>query len=574
MNPPNSDALIGRIYDTLLDPGDWTLLLESLASWSDADAQAAATEAVFQEEAGRLIGHLERAVRSNAYLHQVEDQNLLLGSLYQNMPWPMLMLAQDLSVVSCNPVAQRALTGDGPLQLLPQGRLRLEDNQLQQELRKIVSLSGGRHPQILTSSVGAWTLLCVPFGKSDAQGDVARVRTIVWVLSSQHVVVPSPEALRSVFRLSNAESRLLHLLCKVGNLNQCAGLLSVSTHTVRAQLKSAMAKVGVNSQVQLVSQAMGHGVLQTMEPPPEQAVENTMTLPDGRVLSWYEYGHPRGRPVLALENIGSSIPDHAVHDHWYRQHKLRVIVVIRPGYGLSTAKPNFQFRDLAPDLRALCLHLRIERPAMAGYCCGGAYALCAAALDPELFDRIGLLASTVPIEHFELHKLDRLHRMFLQLFRRDPRLFVLIGRLALRGVQRSPEKYFRYLAKGLKDRDHELLTDPDILQQIIRQQRLRHFQGARMVIEEYLNLQRPWGVDLAQVRVPTLIWHGEDDAIISLGSARSMAACIPGAEFKALPGHGRFMVFDVWREFVARLLGLPDEAGRSRAQPALTASAS
>ena len=142
MNPPNSDTLIGRIYDTLLDPGDWTLLLESLASWSDADAQAAATEAVFQEEAGRLIGHLERAVRSNAYLHQVEDQNLLLGSLYQNMPWPMLMLAQDLSVVSCNPVAQRALTGDGPLQLLPEGRLRFEDNQLQQELRKIVSLSG------------------------------------------------------------------------------------------------------------------------------------------------------------------------------------------------------------------------------------------------------------------------------------------------------------------------------------------------------------------------------------------------------------------------------------------------
>ena len=95
-----------------------------------------------------------------------------------------------------------------------------------------------------------------------------------------------------------------------------------------------------------------------------------------------------------------------------------------------------------------------------------------------------------------------------------------------------------------------------------------------MVIEEYLNLQRPWGVDLAQIRVPTLIWHGEDDAIISLGSARSMAACIPGAEFKALPGHGRFMVFDVWREFVARLLGLPDEAGRSRTRPALTASTS
>jgi pimeloyl-ACP methyl ester carboxylesterase/DNA-binding CsgD family transcriptional regulator len=572
MNLPTSDALIGRIYDTLLDPGDWTQLLESLADWSGADAQASQSDAGFQEEAGKLIGHLERAVRGNAYLHMVEDQNQLLGSLYQNMPWPMLMLAQDLSVVSCNPVARKVLNGASPLQLLPEGRLSFQDGQLQQDLRKVISMAGGRHPQILTSTMAALTLLCVPFGKSDAQGDISRIRTIVWVLASQHVVVPSPESLRSVFRLSNAESRLLHLLCKVGNLNQCAGLLSVSTHTVRAQLKSAMAKVGVNSQVQLVSQAMGHGVLQATEPSPDQAAENTMTLPDGRILSWYEYGHPRGRPVLALENIGSSIPDHALHDLWYRQHKLRVIVVVRPGYGLSTARPNFQFRDLAPDLRALCQQLRIERPIMASYCCGGSYALCAAALDPELFERIGLLASTVPIEHFELHKLDRLHRMFLQLFRRDPRLFVLIGRLALRGVQRSPEKYFRYLAKGLKDRDHELLTDPEILQQIIRQQRLRHFQGSRMVIEEYLNLQRPWGVDLAQIRVPTLIWHGEDDAIISIGSARSMAACIPGAAFRALPGHGRFMVFDVWREFIAELLGLADGTLRKDTRPALAAA--
>jgi pimeloyl-ACP methyl ester carboxylesterase/DNA-binding CsgD family transcriptional regulator len=572
MNPPTPDVLIGRIYDTLLEPGDWTQLLESLSDWSGADVQATRSDAGFQEEADKLIGHLERAVRGNAYLHMVEDQNQLLGSLYQNMPWPMLMLAQDLTVVSCNPVAHRTLTGEGSLQLLPEGRLRFRDSQLQQDLRKVLSMAGGRQPQILTSSMEALTLLCVPFGKSDAQGDISRIRTIVWILSSQHIVVPSPESLRSVFHLSNAESRLLHLLCKVGNLSQCAGLLSVSTHTVRAQLKSAMAKVGVNSQVQLVSRAMGHGVLQATEPSGEHALENTMSLPDGRVLSWYEYGHPRGRPILALENIGSSVPDHAAHDDWYRQHKLRVIVVIRPGYGLSTARPNFQFRDLAPDLRALCQHLRIERPTVASYCCGGSYALCAAALDPELFDRVGLLASTVPIEHFELHKLDRLHRMFLQLFRRDPRLFVLIGRLALRGVERSPEKYFRYLANGLGDRDRQLLLNPEILQQIVRQQKLRHFQGARMVIEEYLNLQHPWGIDLAHIRVPTLIWHGADDAIISAGSAQSMAARIPGAVFKTLPGHGHFMVFDVWREFVAELLGLPERSGQaaiSRRDPSL-----
>ena len=50
-----------------------------------------------------------------------------------------------------------------------------------------------------------------------------------------------------------------------------------------------------------------------------------------------------------------------------------------------------EFRDFGPDIRALCHHLGLQRPPMAAYCGGGPYALCAAALHPDLFDRLGLL---------------------------------------------------------------------------------------------------------------------------------------------------------------------------------------
>lgn len=557
MDPSKRDALIGRIYDTLLEPGDWTELLEVVSEWIGSPQKATLPSVSAEIEVNGLIAHMERAVRGSSHLHTLEDQNALLDHVHQSMPWPMLMLDQEMRVVSCNPIAQKTLSDTAPLRIQADGRLSFNDNHLKQELRAVLSMVRGRQPQILTSPTDALTILCIPFGKSDAAGEVSRVRMIVWVLSSQHVVVLSPEALQSIFHISQAEGRLLHLLCKVGNLNQCATLLNVSTHTVRAQLKSTMAKIGVNSQVQLVSQAMGHSLLHTGTSTQVQTSEYTMTLSDERVLSWYEYGDAKGRPVLTLENIGSSIPDHSQFDAWYRKQKLRVIVVVRPGYGLSTAKANFQFRDLAADLKALCQHLKLERPVMAAYCCGSAYALCAAAQDNSLFERIGVLGSTVPIENFELDKLDRLHRMFLQLFRRDPRLFVLIGKLALRGVQHSPEKYFRYLAKGLSKKDRAHIDDPNILQTIIRQMRLRHFQGARMQIEEYVNLQRPWGVDLGNIRIPTLIWHGEDDAIISAGSARSMAAGIPNAEFRSLPDQGHFLVFDLWQDFITALLALP-----------------
>ena len=182
--------------------------------------------------------------------------------------------------------------------------------------------------------------------------------------------------------------------------------------------------------------------------------------------------------------------------------------------------------------------------------------MCAAALYPDIFDRLGLLASTVPIEHFELDKLDPLHNMFLRLFRRDPRLFVLVGRLGIRGVQKAPEKFFAMIAKGLCDQDKAVLANPDLLQRTITCMRRSHFQGARIMIDEYLRMQHPWQVDLSKITMPVMQWHGEDDRIISIGSARGLANELPGVRFRSFPGLGRFMVYPMWKEFLTELLEL------------------
>lgn len=556
----SKDQLIGKIYDTALSPGDWIDLLEPISLWSqDQLGSDTSVGPHAPEEVEHLIAHLERAVRNSTYLHVLEDHSRLLHTVYNNMPWPMLMLDAEMQVVDANAAARQTLAADAPITLLEDGGLQFRDRALRHELARVIGMQAGRERRLINSAGDAVSLLCLPVEKSDAPGEISRVRAIVWVLAGQHRVVPPAESLQAVYGLTPAEGRLLNLLCKVGSLGQCAELLAVSIHTARSQMKAIMAKANVSSQIQLVSQAMAHSLLQSAGLPLVQqgAQERVMSLPDNRVLSWYEYGDPRGRPVLTLENLGSSIPDHERFQAWYREQGLRVILVVRPGYGISTARPEMQFRDLAADLRALCTHLGLVRPAMAAYCCGGAYALCAAALDPELFERIGVMSGTVPIEHFELDKLDWMHSLFLRLFQRDPRLFVLVGRLALRGVNRAPEKYFSRLAKSLGGRDRELLEQPDILERVIRQMRLRQFQGAAVQIEEYLRLQHPWGVNLADIRVPLTIWHGEDDRAISIGSARALAATMPQARFKALPGQGHFMVYDFWREFLSELLQLP-----------------
>ncbi|MEO1891812.1 MAG: alpha/beta hydrolase, partial [Alcanivorax sp.] len=78
--------------------------------------------------------------------------------------------------------------------------------------------------------------------------------------------------------------------------------------------------------------------------------------------------------------------------------------------------------------------------------------------------------------------------------------------------------------------------------------------------------------DLKQIKVPILHWHGEDDRIISIGSARGLAGDLPNARFRSFPGLGRFMIYKVWREFLTELLELPAEPAPGLRQVAATAA--
>ena len=121
MNNDN-DALIGKIYETALSPGDWVELLDTIAGWTDAqlgDALPAGGMAPASEcgQVESLVAHLERAVRSSSYMHALEDRSNVLNAMYNQMPWPMLMLGEGLEVLEYNPVALQVLAA-GPVRLV------------------------------------------------------------------------------------------------------------------------------------------------------------------------------------------------------------------------------------------------------------------------------------------------------------------------------------------------------------------------------------------------------------------------------------------------------------------------
>lgn len=117
----DNDALIGKIYETALSPGDWVELLDTIASWTEEKGNVSANDSALaakptsrSEEVEGLITHLERAVRSSSYMHALEDRTNMLNAMYNQMPWPMLMLGDQLKVLESNPVAHQVLA-EGPV---------------------------------------------------------------------------------------------------------------------------------------------------------------------------------------------------------------------------------------------------------------------------------------------------------------------------------------------------------------------------------------------------------------------------------------------------------------------------
>lgn len=72
---------------------------------------------------------------------------------------------------------------------------------------------------------------------------------------------------------------------------------------------------------------------------------------------------------------------------------------------------------------------------------------------------------------------------------------------------------------------------------------------------------------LAEVRVPTLVIHGENDPLIHVDGGRETAAAIPGAELMVIEGMGHDLPRAVWPEVVDAILALVHRAERARSIP-------
>jgi len=297
----------------------------------------------------------------------------------------------------------------------------------------------------------------------------------------------------------------------------------------------------------------------------------SIVLPDGRRLAYAECGDPNRDPVFLFHGLpGSRLqrhPDTAMC------RDARLISVDRPGFGASDAQPNRRILDWPRDVAHLADHLGLDRFAVVAWSGGGPFGLACAYALPERVRSVVLTCSIAPLDDPRNFKgMATSNWLLFQCAKHAPFLLSLpVGMLAAVASWNGAWRLDGMKATLGKE-DCALLEIDALREVMLADMTAALCQGYGAARREVFLLGRDWGFDLADVRPPVTILHGDDDPITPPSMARSLAERLPCSRLVLRRGEGHFLLFRHWRA-VLRMALNPRIGGARRRRSAIRAAA-
>ncbi len=287
----------------------------------------------------------------------------------------------------------------------------------------------------------------------------------------------------------------------------------------------------------------------------------TLSLREGRRLGFAEFGSPGGRPVLHFHGSSSSRLERPPSESMLGEIDVRLIVVERPGYGLSDFAPR-RILDWADDIRDLADHLGLDRFWVEGYSAGGPYALACASRMPGRVIAGALVSSAAPMGRpGAFDGLPLPNRLLAAAARWAPWLVGPIRRVMRRLMLEDVGTSIRRMMSGIPASDAAALRAPETARMFAEAVREGLRRGSEGVAYDDVLIHRPWGFDPTTVRCRIDLWQGDADVNVPPSAAGYLEARLPCARLTMLRGAGHFFIFERWRDILLALVEGPDEVG-------------
>jgi pimeloyl-ACP methyl ester carboxylesterase len=280
----------------------------------------------------------------------------------------------------------------------------------------------------------------------------------------------------------------------------------------------------------------------------EPRAEGRFDLADGRRLGYAEYGDPSGPVVLWFHGTPGGRRQFPLQGRRAAEKLgLRVVLVERPGSGLSDPHPYETVADWATDMAQVADALGAERLGIVGLSGGGPYALsCAGA--PPLAGRVaavGVLGGVTPSvgsDATAAGAIDWARRFAPMLSGLRQPLATLVAGLVLPLLPLGHYAYLGY-SRIMPEGDQRVLDDPEIEAMIIDDLVVASQGRLQGIIDDLRLFGRDWGFRLADVKAPVRWWHGDADPIVPLAAAQAAASRLPDTEFILRTGESHLGAF-------------------------------
>jgi pimeloyl-ACP methyl ester carboxylesterase len=278
---------------------------------------------------------------------------------------------------------------------------------------------------------------------------------------------------------------------------------------------------------------------------------------DGRRLAVQMSGDPAGHPVLVMHGTPGSRLGPFPKGRVLYELGVRLISFDRPGYGGSDRLVARRVADVVPDVTAIADALNLDRFAVLGRAGGGPHGLACAALLPERVTRAGVLVSLAPwaaegLDWFAGMSDSNVREFTVAATEPD----VLTARLvqAAARIKADPAGHVVVIGPDMPETDRRVVADAGIRAQLARNFAEAFRDSAAGWIDDALAFCAPWGFNPAEITVPVLLWHGEDDVFSPAAHARWMAGQIPNAELLVRPGTAHFGALEVVPDILSWLI--------------------
>jgi len=276
----------------------------------------------------------------------------------------------------------------------------------------------------------------------------------------------------------------------------------------------------------------------------DDMADQRVRLADGRWLGYRELGDPAGVPLFFFHGTPGSRWSVDAEDPLARMPGVRLILPERPGYGLSTAKPDRRLLDWAHDVAELADRLGIGDLAVAGVSGGGPHALACAAAFPDRVTVAVTLGSPAPAGFPGATRgMSSGNRLGLWLQRFAPGLFrrVMAGNAA--AFHRDPQRFLDALAAGMSTSDRKIMQRPEVRTTLIRDLHEAYRQGsdAQIVDGTLAMTATSWGFELPGNAIPVHVWHGAEDRLVTRAMFDRLATEIPDVRAHLIPGAGHLL---------------------------------